>query len=211
MPCGQALAAARGAGAAKGVGLGPRSSLGRRNGGRGKWGWCCARRDTRGKRGYDGSKGAGMTDLRVRGGGGGGWWEWRRGSPADRRWRWLGALVLRRGVGFGPQIKSGATDPEVGSGVGAVRGEIPLFKPGAGSAASAGMTDLGARGGEVAEVGGCGCGGRVAGRGVGAVLGEIPAASAGMTDLRARGGGGGGWWGWRRWAGVSRRRLGLVR
>ena len=29
-----------------------------------------------------------------------------------------------------------------GEGLGAVRGEIPLFGPGAGSAASAGMTDL---------------------------------------------------------------------
>ena len=40
-----------------------------------------------------------------------------------------------------------------GSGVGAVLGEIPLFGPGAGSAASAGMTELGRGNG-----GGWGCG-----------------------------------------------------
>ena len=39
---------------------------------------------------------------------------------------------------------------EVGWGLGAVRVEIPLFEPGAGSAASAGMTDLWAG---MAEVG----------------------------------------------------------
>ena len=58
------------------------------------------------------------------------------------------------GVGFGPQIKFGATDSEVGSGVGAGHGEIP--------AASAGMTDLwgagcdGGGGAGVAGAGGCG-------------------------------------------------------
>ena len=61
----------------------------------------------------------------------------------------------------------------------AVLGEILVFGPGAGSAASAGMTEMGR-----------GCDGRwgrerrwVAGCNGGAVHGEIPAASAGMTEM----------------------------
>ena len=121
---------------------------------------------------------------------------WRRVVPGSLvNWCWQavrdGGAANR--VGFGPPIKSGATDPGAAR-LGAVHGEIPLFGPGAGSAASAGMTeswgggDGGARGdggvgAEMAEGsrddGEVRCGG-------GAVLGEIPAASAGMTEWGAR-------------------------
>ena len=67
--------------------------------------------------------------------------------------------------------------------MGAVYGEIPLFGPGAGSAASAGVTDSGA--GMTGEGGRVGMAAAVA-WGLGAVHVEIPAASAGMTDLGAR-------------------------
>ena len=128
-------------------------------------GWCRWRRDTRGKRGYDGGGARERRDVLRMGVGGrlgrlcceGGWvwapdqvwgdgswvWGWR---PAARRvgmscgWALVGGsgACVAKGVGFGPQIKSGATDPgRLDAALGAVRGEIP--------AASAGMTVMGAR------------------------------------------------------------------
>ena len=64
------------------------------------------------------------------------------GASCKRGLGMVRGVGAAKGVGFGPQIKFGATDPEVAWGLGAVLGEIPLFEPGAGSAASAGMTDL---------------------------------------------------------------------
>ena len=84
------------------------------SGGRGAW-WC-ARRDTRGERGYDGSK--------LRGYGGFFAWAWRIfcAGVAD--------FILRGGGGEG----MGVCGVRRGAGLGGVLGEIP--------AASAGMTDL---------------------------------------------------------------------
>ena len=54
--------------------------------------WCCARRDTRGKRGYDGRRGAGMTEMSARV-----WRERERAGVAE-----VGARVWReRGGGEG--------------------------------------------------------------------------------------------------------------
>ena len=72
---------------------------------------------------------------------------WRRvvpGSLVNWYWQAVRDAGAANGVGFGPQIKSGATDPGVAR-LGAVHGEMPLFGPGAGSAASAGMTEWEAR------------------------------------------------------------------
>ena len=87
------------------LGLGPRSSLGRREGGGGMQRGCRARRDTRGKRGYDGvGSGAGAAVV--------GGTESR--AARERRWRMARGLRPAHGVGFGPQIKSGATERERG-------------------------------------------------------------------------------------------------
>ena len=66
-----------------------------------------------------------MTDL-----GGRGWRGWRR-LGADSR------------SGAGMTEMGGGNDEGWRWGLGAAHGGIPLFGPGAGSAASAGMTDLG--------------------------------------------------------------------
>ena len=74
---------------------------------------------------------AGMTELGRGCGGkrsGGGEWRggWRYGSPGGAAYGGLGVVWgagAVKGVGFGPQIKSGATD--LGAGVGGCTGQIP--------------------------------------------------------------------------------------
>ena len=95
----------RGVGAMKGVGFGPQIKFGATDPGRlGGGVGCCSRRDTRGKRGYDGG-GGGYDGIGV---------GCRHGVPGGRcvRGGWGAGAV--KGVGFGPQIKFGATDPEAG-------------------------------------------------------------------------------------------------
>ena len=64
--------------------------------------------------------------------------------PCKRRQQVTPDPRAANGVGFGPQIKSGATNEAV-RGLSAALGEIPLFEPGASSAAGAGMTVVRAR------------------------------------------------------------------
>ena len=76
---------------------------------------CCARRDTRGERGYDESGGAGVTQwghgmAEVLGAGW--WWEWARGS-----WGASGSIAIQRlgSVGCGPMRGLGRGGAEVWS------------------------------------------------------------------------------------------------
>ena len=152
--------------AASNVGFGPQIKFGATDPGGGGWVLVAARYPCS-------SRGQAPRQARVRrelwGGDGG-----EQGRRTVRNFR------AANGVGFGPQIKFGATDP--GRGLGGVRGEIPLFRPGAGSAASAGMTGALGRGWR-----GTGGGGQVGTFALRTGLGLGPKSSLGRRIL------GGGW------------------
>ena len=72
--------------------------------------WCCSRRDTRGKRGYDGSGGAGVTEV-GRG---------CDGVGVDAAEREVGAAEVGRGLGGGGEaVLDGDFAVEAGGGFGA--------------------------------------------------------------------------------------------